>query len=127
VVKARNLKLLLYIFEQFSGLKINFDKSEVLGIGGDQDMAPSYAHIFNYQIVIFPLKYMGVSISTSRLHVVDWLKLEEKMAKKLDVWQGGSLSIGGRIILINASLSSFVIYHMSMFLIPKTNIERMTS
>jgi hypothetical protein len=31
--KARNVKLLLYMFEQMSGLKINFDKSEVLFIG----------------------------------------------------------------------------------------------
>jgi hypothetical protein len=28
--KARNLKLLLYMFEQLSRLKINFDKSEIL-------------------------------------------------------------------------------------------------
>jgi hypothetical protein len=32
--QARNLKLLLSVFEQMSGLKINFDKSEVLTIGG---------------------------------------------------------------------------------------------
>jgi hypothetical protein len=31
--KARNLKLLLSVFEQMSGLKIIFDKSEVLTIG----------------------------------------------------------------------------------------------
>jgi hypothetical protein len=29
VESARNLKLLLYIFESMSGLKINFEKSEV--------------------------------------------------------------------------------------------------
>jgi hypothetical protein len=57
--------------------------------------------------------------------VIDWIKLEEKMAKNFDVWQGGSLSSGGRTILINSSLCNSVIYHMSMFLIPKTNIERM--
>jgi hypothetical protein len=43
VEKARNMKLLLYVFEQLSGLKINFDKSEILVIGGDQDMAVVYA------------------------------------------------------------------------------------
>lgn len=32
--KAINLKLLLYIFEMMSGLKINFLKSEVFLIGG---------------------------------------------------------------------------------------------
>jgi hypothetical protein len=32
--KGRNMKLLLYMFEQLSGLKINFDKSEILVIWG---------------------------------------------------------------------------------------------
>jgi hypothetical protein len=36
--KARNIKLLLYMFEQLSGLKINFDKSEILIIRGDNDL-----------------------------------------------------------------------------------------
>jgi hypothetical protein len=33
------------------------------------------------------------------------------------------LSIGGRSTLIKASLSSLVIYHMSMFFLPKTTVE----
>jgi hypothetical protein len=125
VEKARNVKLLLYVFEQLSGLKINFDKSEILTICGDHSMALSYARIFNCQIASFPLRYLGVPISASRLHVIEWIKLEEKMVKKVDVWQGGSLSSGGRNILINSSLTSSIIYHISMFLIPKTNIGRM--
>jgi hypothetical protein len=32
--KARNVKFMLYMFEQMSDLKINFDKSEVVLIGG---------------------------------------------------------------------------------------------
>jgi hypothetical protein len=82
---ARNMKLLLYVFEQMAGLKINFDKSEVLAIGGDNRTCLPFAEIFSYQIQTFPLKYLGVPISASRLHVADWLKLEEKMEKKLDV------------------------------------------
>jgi len=31
--KARNMKYLLYVFEQLSGLKINFHKSEIFCIG----------------------------------------------------------------------------------------------
>jgi hypothetical protein len=34
VEKTRNLKLLLYMFEQLSGLKINFDKIEIIVVGG---------------------------------------------------------------------------------------------
>jgi hypothetical protein len=34
VDKARNVKLLLYIYEQMFDLKINFEKSKVILIGG---------------------------------------------------------------------------------------------
>jgi hypothetical protein len=51
--------------------------------------------MFNCNISMFPLRYLGVPISAGRLHVADWTKLEEKSTKKLDVWQGGSMSIGG--------------------------------
>lgn len=56
----------------------------------------------------------------SVLHVVDWTTLQEKNAKKLDVWKGGSMSIAGRTTPINSTLSSTYIYHMSMYLLPKT-------
>jgi hypothetical protein len=39
IEKARNIKLVLYIDEQMSGLKINFEKSEVLMLGGDDNLA----------------------------------------------------------------------------------------
>jgi hypothetical protein len=36
--KALNFKLLLYFFELMSGLKINFQKSELFLIGGDNEI-----------------------------------------------------------------------------------------
>jgi hypothetical protein len=41
--KARNVKILLYIYEYMPGLKINFEKSEVLLIGGDNSTIVRYA------------------------------------------------------------------------------------
>jgi hypothetical protein len=123
--KARNIKLLLYMYEQMVGLKINFEKSEVLVVGGDNEIALSYAYLFNCWIGLFHIRYLGVPIAASRLHVVDWARMEEKVAKKIDIWQGNSLSIAGRTTLINSSLINTTIYHMSMFLMPKTMIKRM--
>jgi hypothetical protein len=54
--KARNIKLLIYMFEQMSGLKINFEKSEVLLVGGDDETALSYAEILNCSTNHFLLK-----------------------------------------------------------------------
>jgi rhodanese-related sulfurtransferase len=117
---ARNMKLLLYLYEVMSGLKINFSKSEVILINGDDDKNLQMAEIFNCQIGFFPIKYLGVPVSPSRLHVKDWTPVIEKNEKKLVVWKGGTMSIAGRTILINASLTNVVIYHMSMYLVPKT-------
>lgn len=69
------------------------------------------------------MKYLGVHASPSRLHVSDWLPLVEKHAQKLDLWQGSSMSIAGRTTLINSSLSNTPIYHMSIYLFPKTIIS----
>jgi len=117
---ARDMKLLLYVYEQMSGLKINFAKSEVLLVHGDHNKNLQYSDIFNCQVGTFPIKYLGVPVSPSRLHVKDWEPLVEKNEKKLMTWKAGSLSIAGRTILINSSLSSSFIYHMSMYLLPKT-------
>jgi hypothetical protein len=115
----------LYMFEKMSGLKINFDKSEVILIGGDNALASQFADLFNCQVGLFPMQYLGVPIAPGRLHVIDWARLEDKYAKKMDVWQGSSLSMAGRTTLINASFVSSTLYHMSMYLVPKTVIKRL--
>jgi hypothetical protein len=68
---ARNVKLMLYLFEQMSSLKINFDKSEIILVGGDNELASQYADLFNCQIGLFSMKYLGVPIAPGRLHVID--------------------------------------------------------
>jgi hypothetical protein len=44
--KALNLKIFLYFFELMSGLKINFQKSELFRIRGDNDIAAHYSTLF---------------------------------------------------------------------------------
>jgi hypothetical protein len=92
--KTRNVKLLLYLFEQMSDIKINFDKSEIILIGGDNNLVVQYADLFNCQVGMFPMKYLGVPIAHGRLHVIDWTRLEEKYGKKHDIWQGGIFVYG---------------------------------
>lgn len=122
---ALNLKLMLYLYERMSGLKINFQKSELLMIKQDQQKTKFYAELFNCAIGEWPIKYLGVPVSHSKLHVIDWAPVESKLEKRLDGWQEGCTTLGGRKVLIDTSLSSIPIYHMSMYLIPKTNIGRM--
>jgi mannosylglycoprotein endo-beta-mannosidase len=119
------MKILLYIYEKMSGLKINFNKSEIVMVSSDEQKSLWYSDMMNCATGQWPIKYLGVPISGSRLHVKDWLFLDEKLLKRLDGWQGASLSYGGRLTLINACLSSIPTYAMSMYLLPKTVIKKM--
>jgi hypothetical protein len=120
---AMHMKLLLYLFEMLAGLKINFNKSKIFMINDSENLGQMYVEMFNCQVVLFPFKYLGVPVSPSRLKVSDWLLLIEKTNKKLNVWQGGNLSIAGRSTLISSSLNNLPIYHMSVYLLPKTTIQ----
>lgn len=116
---AINLKLLLYLFELMSGLKINFMKSEILCVGGGDEIISFYADLFNCNIGHFPMKYLGVPVSFSNLRALDWDFMDERFLKCCESWIGNAASSGGRLILLNSSLTSIVYYYMSMFLIPK--------
>lgn len=91
---ARNTKLLLYHFENMSGLKINFNKSEIVMVSEEEQKSLHYSDLFNCATSCWPIKYLGVPVSGSRLHIMDWLPLDEKLLKRLDGWKGNTLSFG---------------------------------
>lgn len=70
----------------------------------------------------FP-KYWDVPVSPCRLKVRDWTPFEEKNMKKLAAWMGSCMSIAGRTTMIDSSLSNTFIYHMSIYLLPKTTTD----
>jgi hypothetical protein len=125
--QASHLKLLLYIYENMSGLKINFSKSEVIMVSQDETKSLEFSNMFNCAIGQWPIKYLGVPMAGSRLHVADWLPISEKMFKRLDGWKGSVLSLGGRQTLINSYLSNLPVYAMSMFSLPVSVIDKMDS
>ncbi|WVZ54093.1 hypothetical protein U9M48_004953 [Paspalum notatum var. saurae] len=86
--KAKNMKILLCVFEKLSGLKINFHKSEIFCFGQ---------------------AYLGLPMHYRKLRNNDWRPIEERFEKRLIGWKGKLLSVGGRLVLINSVLSSLPI------------------
>ena len=78
--KARSLKLIFSPFEQLSGLKINFHKSELFCFGEAEEAAGQYVELFGSAQGQFPIRYMGIPIHYRRLtnaeskHVEDLCK-----------------------------------------------------
>jgi hypothetical protein len=62
LAKAINMKLILCIFKQLSGLKINFHKSEIFCFGKAKDMEQQYKQIFGCESGSLPFRYLGVPI-----------------------------------------------------------------
>ena len=60
-----NLKFLLLCFQQMSGLKINFDKSDVMVMGYSPSESMAIANRLNCRLGSFPTSYLGTPISDS--------------------------------------------------------------
>ena len=124
VEKAVNMKLLLSTFEQLSGLKINFHKSEVFCFGQAKDHEEFYSQLFGCASGKYPFRYLGLPMHFRKLYNKDWKCIEERIEKRLSGWKGKVLTVGGRFILINSVLSSLPMFMMSFFELPKGVVEK---
>ncbi|WVZ85606.1 hypothetical protein U9M48_032512, partial [Paspalum notatum var. saurae] len=69
--QAKNLKLILYVFEQLSGLKINFHKSEIFCFGAAKDSESLYSHLFGCKLATYLFHYLGIKIHFTKLNNKD--------------------------------------------------------
>ena len=82
--KAMNMKLILCIFEQLSGLKINFYKIEIFCFGKAKDMQDQYAEIFGCEVGSpLPFRYLGIPIHHRKLLNKERNPVENCLEKKL--------------------------------------------
>ena len=92
--QAKNLKLLLCAFEQLSGLKINFHKSEIFCYGAAKEMQDFYTNLFGCNAGEYPFRYLGIPMHHRKLLNSEWGKVEERFEKKLSCWKAKYLSYG---------------------------------
>jgi hypothetical protein len=118
IAKAVNMKLILCIFEQLSGLKINFHKSEIFTFGKAKDTEDQYRNIFGCESGSLPLKYLGIPVHYRTLRNAEWNPIENRFASKLGGWRSKLLSYGDRLVLINSVLTSLPMFMLSFLEIP---------
>ncbi|XP_026417376.1 uncharacterized protein LOC113312857 [Papaver somniferum] len=114
-----NLKNILFAFELIYVLRVNFKKSVVLPVGETQN-ARACADLFGCSCISFPVNYLGISLDSKSKASSVWETILQKFQRKLNSWQREYISKGGRIILVNIVLSSFPIYYLSLFQLPKS-------
>jgi len=69
--QAKNMKIILCAFEQLSGLKINFHKSELFCYGEAKEHMEQYSQIFGCGMGNLTFRYLGIPMNHKRLNNKD--------------------------------------------------------
>jgi hypothetical protein len=121
------LKWIMVCFEQISGIKINYHKSDLTPMGLEDVEIQEYAKIFCCKIGTFPFRYLGVPLHYENLRREDIQPIVDRILSRISSWKGRLLSYGARLILLKACLASIPIYLMSIIKFPKWAIKAVNS
>ncbi|WVZ54242.1 hypothetical protein U9M48_005067 [Paspalum notatum var. saurae] len=125
--EIRNMKFLLFCYEEMSGMRINYAKSEVFTVGMGDGECDEIAKVFNCKKGVFPIKYLGIPIRDRRLSKEELSEPVRKVEKRLETWKCSQLSYGGKAVLINSSLTSIPMYMMGFYLLHEGTHQQMDS
>ena len=125
--QACHFKWLLACFENLSGMKINYNKSDLLTLNLSDDENLAFARLFCCNIGNFPIKYLGVPLHYTKLKREDIQPVVEKLIKRIAGWKGKLLSSAGRLILLKSYLASIPVYLLSVIKFPKWVIGNINS
>ena len=119
----RNLKCVLICYEQISGMRINFHKSELVPLNLEDSEAHRLAHFFSCPLGSFTIKYLGLPLHYDNLSREDVQPLVDKILKKIAGWMGRLISLAARAMLIKSCLASIPVYLLSFIKFPKWAIK----
>jgi hypothetical protein len=86
-VYTTNLKWVLTCFEQVSGMRINYKKSEIIPLGLDETKTALFTDILGCDVGTFPIKYLGIPSHYTKLRREDIQPLRQNPKK--DCWLEG--------------------------------------
>ncbi|XP_071726422.1 uncharacterized protein [Rutidosis leptorrhynchoides] len=122
---ARNLMYLLECFEKASGLKVNYNKSQLYGIGVNCSEVENLASWCNCQAGSLPFIYLGLPVGSNMKKLESWNPVIDKFTKRLADWRARSVSFGGRLTLVKSVLSSLPLYYFSLFRAPPCVLKKL--
>nr|KAJ0214953.1 hypothetical protein LSAT_V11C300147850 [Lactuca sativa] len=120
-----NLARILRCFHASSGLKVNFHKSKVYGIGVSENEIASCARILGCEAASLPFKYLGVPVGANMSQKRSWQPVIDRVQNKLSLWKAKTLSFGGRLTLVKTVLGSLPLFYFSIFKAPISIIDNL--
>ena len=96
------------------GLKVNYSKSKVGGVGVDMNQTSIFASILNCDIMKVHFSYLGVLVGGNHKRCAFWDGVITKIRNRLSAWKGKTLSLAGRLCLIKSVLTSLPLFYVSI-------------
>ncbi|GJU21171.1 RNA-directed DNA polymerase, eukaryota [Tanacetum coccineum] len=91
----RSIIQMLHCFSLASGLKINLQKSNLLGVGVTGSLVNEAAASIGCSVMKAPFKYLGVMVRGNMSKINAWDDMVGKIKSRLSKWKINTLSIGG--------------------------------
>ncbi|KAL2237581.1 UNVERIFIED_CONTAM: putative mitochondrial protein [Sesamum indicum] len=120
---VRVFKMGLDRFAEWSGLRLNIQKSHLILSRSAQDRREQMLAVLGFQEGHLPMRYLGLPLLSSRLSISDCQPLLSKIDARITGWEGISLSYAGRVQIIKSVLSTLSLYWASAFTLPKAVIK----
>ncbi|GJS32956.1 hypothetical protein Tco_0531338 [Tanacetum coccineum] len=127
---SNNIKCLVVIldcFHKVSGLKINYHKSKLFGVGVSPNEISALAATTGCSPLASSFNYLGLPVDCNMSRVKSWDPIVEKFSSRLSRWRASLLSFGGRATLISSVLGALGTYFFSLFPMPSLVDKKLES
>ena len=118
------IRMVLIFFEAITGLRVNSGKSEIVLVGGVENLNV-LTRVLCCRVGSLPMTYLGMPLGAHYKDSSIWNPIIEKMERRLSGWKHIYLSKGGRLTLLKSALSSLPTYFLSLFTIPQAVVARL--
>jgi len=126
-LNVRSMRAVLLLFDEVSGLKVNFHKSMLTSVNVTESWLAEASLVMNCRQGIIPFIYLGLPIGGDSRKLSFWKPVIDHIVAHLSLWNNKFLSFGGRLILLKPVMSSLSIYFLSFFKAPAGIISSIES
>jgi ribonuclease HI len=124
---ANNLRDLLNEYGENSGQRISPNKSKLFGGSISSTRLLSLSHALGFSIGTVPFNYLGVPIFKGKPKKIHLQALADRVKSKLASWKGHSLSLMGRVQLVQSVIHGMLLYSFKIYSWPRSLIKHLDS
>ncbi|OMO85318.1 Geminivirus AR1/BR1 coat protein [Corchorus capsularis] len=119
------VKSVLDLFYQYSGLKLNCEKSELFIAGVSTELEQEMQSFSQFKIGSLLVRYLGLPLVSKNLTDKDYSAFIEKVKQRISHWTVKYLTFAGRLQLIQSVLFSIQNFWCQSFILPSSVIKRL--